>query len=86
MDLRLLSNLALYKTVKRQHTMKFNTRRTYGYAGIDMRVFGYEVADDRESLVIFVVNAEENFIVGVLLSERRLQILVKVRIKALEWS
>ena len=62
------------------------TVRTYSYAGVDMRVFRYEVTDNREGLVVLVVDTEEDFIVWVLLSEGRFQVLVKVRVKAFERS
>ena len=65
---------------------KSSIERTYSYAGVDMRVFRYEVTDNREGLVVLVVDTEEDFIVWVLLSEGRFQVLVKVRVKAFERS
>ena len=55
---------------------KSSTERTYSYAGVDMGVLRYEVTDDREGLVVLVINTEEDFIVWVLLSEGRFQVLV----------
>ena len=65
---------------------KSSVERTYSYAGVDMRVFRYEVSDNREGLVVLVVDTEEDFIVWVLLSEGGFQVLVKVRVKPFQRS
>lgn len=51
-----------------------------------MGIFGCEVPDDTESLIIFIINTKEYLIVRVLLGECGFQILVEIRFKAFERS
>lgn len=44
-----------------------------------MRIFGHEVSDNREGLVILVINAKEYLVGWVLLGKSGFQVLVKVR-------
>lgn len=61
------------------HMEVWDVRHTYGYASVDMRIFGHEVSDNREGLIILVVDAKEHLVGWVLLGKCGFQVLVKVR-------
>ena len=55
-------------------------KRTNGYLSIHCWIFGHKLSNDGQRLILFILHAEENFEVGIVLNESGLQVLVQIRV------